>query len=226
MRAAWLALLAAACASQPTKKPWALVHAQDFATPASRDEFACSDPARWRWTDAGGRPSLELLGKSAYAPPFRSPTSLAILTAFEVADFDLECDVLQTGPEYAHRDLCLFFGWQSAERFYYVHLASAPDPNAHNVFVVDRAPRTNLAPVPEHGVDWGDGVWHHVRLQRRVATGEIAVYWDRGATPILVAHDARIDWGHVGFGSFDDSGRIAALRIWAPTARPRGLAAP
>ncbi|MCA8964638.1 MAG: hypothetical protein H6838_15270 [Planctomycetes bacterium] len=235
-RPAWLTpvlltalLLTAACASAggaPSGQRWPLVYSQDFATAKSRDDFACSDPTQWRWTDAQGRPSLELLGKSDYQPPFRAPTSQAILTRFEVADFDLECDVLQTGREYGHRDLCLFFGWQSAERFYYVHLATAPDPNAHNVFVVDRAARTNLSPVPARGVDWGDGQWHHLRLHRRASTGEIAVYWDRGEAPILVANDGRFDWGHIGLGSFDDSGRFANLRIWAPTTRPRGLGAP
>ncbi len=224
-------LLMAACASAPpdgapSGERWPLVYAQDFTTAASRDDFACSDPSQWRWTDADGRPSLELRGKSTYQPPFRAPTSQAILTRMQVADFDLECEVLQTGREYGHRDLCLFFGWQSAERFYYVHLATTPDPNAHNVFVVDRAPRTNLTPVATHGIDWGSGVWHHVRLQRRVVTGEIAVYWDHSPEPILIATDRRLDWGHVGLGSFDDSGRFAKLRIWAPTVLLRAMGVP
>lgn len=224
MIAALLATFAGSCtnptAHQSPARDWPLVYAQDFAAPASLNQFVCSDPARWRLSDAGGTPSLELLGKSSYRPAVRSPTSLAVLRDVEFADFDLQCDVLQTGPEYGHRDLCLFFGLQSAQRFYYVHLATTPDPNAHNVFVVDDAPRSNLADVPPRGIDWGDGEWHHVRIERRVAAGTIAVYWDGAAAPLLQATDTRHGWGRIGLGSFDDSGRFTNLRVWAPATRP------
>lgn len=246
MRARSLALLVAAgCAGAPTAAPtaspaaaptaapagsptgstaapgdWPIVYRQDFASPASLAEVVCSDPANWRWSDAAGRASLELLAGQHYAPPFRSPEHIALLGDIEVADFDLDADLLQTGRDYGHRDLCLFFGFQSPERFYYVHLAPAPDPHAHNVFRVDGAPRAALAPVPAHGVDWGRDEWHHVRIERRVGPGTIRVFWDGGAEPILTATCARFDRGRLGFGSFDDSGRFANVVVKAPAVRP------
>lgn len=222
-----LPLAAAACATAPAAPPasvaaWPVVYRQDFALPTSAADFVTSDTARWRWSDAGGRPSLELLGDSAYAPPFRSPTSIALVRDLEVADFDLDADLLQTGRDYGHRDLCVFFGFRSPVQFYYVHLAQAPDANAHNVFRVDGAPRTNLAAPALRGIDWGSRQWHHVHVERRVGPGTIRVFWDGGAEPILTATCARFDWGRVGFGSFDDSGCIAAVTVRAPAARPAG----
>jgi hypothetical protein len=33
--------------------------------------------------------------------------------------------------------------------------------------------------------------------------------------PIMTAQDKTFDWGLVGFGSFDDTGRVRAMRLWA-----------
>ncbi|HEX5054427.1 MAG TPA: hypothetical protein VFZ65_21795 [Planctomycetota bacterium] len=217
-RGAWcLCATAIAGCTAAHRATWPIVCEETFASASSLDRFAFSDAARWRWSPAG--PCLELLGDSHYAPPVRSPTSIALVRDLEVADFDLEVDVLQTGRDYGHRDLCLFFGFESPTRFYYVHLAQAPDANAHNVFVVQDAPRKNLAPVAAHGIQWGDHVWHHVRVERRTKPGTIRVFWDRQPEPILQATSTAFVWGRVGFGSFDDSGLLAGLRLWAPAAR-------
>ena len=215
-------LVLASCAGTPRRAPdpgpWPLVYAEDFATPGDLAGYTFSDPASWQWSDVHGRPSLTLRGGSRYEPRFRSPASIALVPDLEVADFDLEVDLLQTGRDYAHRDLCLFFGWQSPTRFYYVHVATTPDANAHNVFRVADAPRTNLAPVAAQGVDWGTD-WHHVRLERRAAAGTIRLFWDRSAEPILTAECTAFDWGRIGLVSFDDSGCMTSIRVWAPARR-------
>ena len=35
-------------------------------------------------------------------------------------------------------------------------------------------------------------------------------------TPVLSAKNETLNWGLVGFGSFDDTGRFANVKIWAP----------
>ena len=209
-------LLFAACAGTPPLAEEGLTYEQDFASPAVLGQLQVTDVEAWDWSDEGGINSLELLGASEYSPPHRSPTSIALVDELLFADFDLDVDLLQTGREYGHRDMCLFFGFESPSRFYYVHLASTPDPHAHNIFLVDDAPRVAIAPVGEKGIDWGDGVWHHVRIERRVESGTIRVFFDDLETPVLEAVDKTLSWGRVGFGSFDDSGRIAKLRVSAP----------
>ena len=181
----------------------------DFRAPASIESFDFSDPSAWRWNDS----SLELFGASDYTPEHRSPQGIALLRDVVAGDFVLEAELMQTGREYGHRDMCLFFCFESPERYYYVHLAPAPDENAHNAFLVDRAPRRNLAPVAAAGIDWGDDLWHRVRLVRERSTGRIEVYFDDMHTPVLVAQDKTLPAGRIGFGSFDDTGRVRRVRI-------------
>ncbi len=209
-----------ACASSP-----ALVLHQDFATPASLAMFQFSDEAAWchGLAEAGSDPVpqdgntsdsrayLSLHSNSDYKPPHRSPRSLAIVKNLELTDFIVEFEVAQTGRDYAHRDLCFFFGYKDPGHYYYVHLATTPDPRAHNVFLVDGAARKPLCPVPSEGVDWGpSGTWHTVRLTR--SAGHIQVYFDGLLTHEVV--DTTLPSGRIGFGSFDDTGRLRELSVW------------
>ena len=201
MRPQLAILVLAGCASAP--------YELGFENPESIEALDFSDPAAWRWSDG----SLELFAASDYEPPHRSPRNIALLREVVAGDFVLEAELMQTGREYGHRDMCLFFGFESPERYYYVHLASEPDQNAHNVFLVDRAPRRNLTPVAAQGIDWGENAWHRVRLVRMSATGRIEVYFDDMRAPVLVAHDTTLSTGRIGFGSFDDTGRVRRVRM-------------
>ena len=181
-----------------------------FAGPTSLTEFEFTDAEAWSLGHEGDRVTLDLTGPSDYAPPHRSPLSIALLPP-EVEGFVLDLQAQQTGREYGHRDLCLFFGYRSAAHFYYVHLASQPDERAHNLFLVDGADRRNLLEVQDQGVDWGQG-WHRLRLRYDARRGEVAVHMDDLETPLFRAAgiEAR---GRVGVGSFDDRGRFAAIEL-------------
>jgi len=202
---------------------YSLLYRQDFASPDALNDFTFSDPAAWRWSaEAGGRPgALELFQQSRYAPRVRSPVNIALITSLEFGDFVMEAELLQTGREYGHRDLCVFFGAKDPANFYYVHLATQADPNAHNIFLVNDAPRTNIATRTTAGVNWGTNVWHRVRLERTLADGAIRVFFDDLTQPIMVAADTHFDHGRIGFGSFDDTGKVANIRIWGPGLAPR-----
>ncbi|MCK5942005.1 MAG: hypothetical protein KAI24_08565 [Planctomycetes bacterium] len=221
MRRAMLAapLALAACTLADGTATWPIVYQQRCADAACLGDFVTTDASKWRMHAGEHAPALELVGRSDYRPPHRSPHSIALIEHVEVADFDLDVDLLQTGRNYGHRDLCLFFGLQSPARFYYVHLATTPDPNAHNVFVVADAPRRNLSAPPAEGIDWGRDEWHHVHVERRVAAGTIKVWWDDRPEPVLEASDRTFDWGRVGFGSFDDSGLVRNIVLRAPRYR-------
>jgi hypothetical protein len=65
------------------------------------------------------------------------------------------------------------------------------------------------------GVNWGLGVWHKVRLERKSSDGTIRVWFDDMSKPIMAASDQTFGAGFVGFGSFDDTGKVANIRIWA-----------
>lgn len=208
-------LVTLGCQAPPPAGPnvppgFVLHYRQGFDDPKSESDFACSDEAPWVWNRDG---SFDLVGESAYLPPHRSPRSLALLRHIEFGDFVMELDVLQSGREYGHRDLCLVFGFVDPANYYYVHLATTPDPNAHNVFLVDDAPRRPLAPVARQGVDWGRGQWHRVRLER--LRGRIRVFFDDFERPLFDLVDGTHGAGRIGFGSFDDTGRFDNLNVWA-----------
>jgi hypothetical protein len=144
--------------------------------------------------------------------------NIALVANKVFTDFVMEVDLVQTGREYGHRDMCLFFGVQNPTNFYYAHIATAADPNAHNIFVVTNAPRKNIARETTKGVNWGLSVWHKVRLERDTKSGTINVYFDDMSKPIMSAQDKSFAGGYIGFGSFDDTGMIDNIRIWGPDA--------
>lgn len=178
--------------------------------------FDLTDPAAF----AVEGDELHLVASADYEPPHRSPRAIALVDGTEYRSFTLDLEMMQTGREYGHRDLCLVFGFESAARYYYVHMATTPDANAHNVFLVDGAPRRNLLPAQERGVEWGQEEWHHVRLVRDVDAGTVRVYFDDMTEPVLQAEDTTIEWGRIGFGSFDDTGRFRRPVIRDAQSRP------
>ena len=193
-----------------------LFYEQKFDSGTALKDFLMTDPGAWKRTATNDVTALELIRQSKYAPAVRSPVNIALLRDKLLTDFVLEADLMQTGREYGHRDMCLFFGFQSPTNFYYAHIATAADEHAHNIFIVNGAPRTKIAKETTKGVNWGLGVWHHVRLERRSADGAILVYFDDMTKPIMMAEDKTFSSGYVGFGSFDDTGMVDNIRIWAP----------
>ncbi len=193
-----------------------LVYSQDFADASALDDFTFSDQRAWKYGKEEGRGYLDLVGGSKYKPKHRSPLNIALIDDLLLADFVLEAEAWQTGREYGHRDLSLFFGFEGPNRYYYAHLATEPDDRAHNIFLVDNADRAPLGAIPDEGVDWGKG-WKRVRVERR--DGSLRVYFDGEKAPTVSTDRDPLGWGRVGFGSFDDSGRFGKVRIWAPEKR-------
>ncbi len=189
---------------------WKLAYWQEFQSAQNLDDFEFSDGKVWSWTEADGG-ALEFVKGSTYKPPHRSPLNFALVNGVEAKEFILEAEVLQTGREYGHRDLCFFFAFESPSKFGYVHLASKPDAHAHNIFLVNEAPRKAQAPIGKKGISW-DGGYKTIRLQRLTADGEIDVFFD--GKKVMSADAAPYGKGRLGFGSFDDSGRMRSIRIW------------
>lgn len=179
---------------------------------ANMAALVCSDPAAWAAGHDGSGDYIELRTASDYSPPHRSLHSIALLAQHSLGSFELELDALSTGREYGHRDLCLVFGFQNPANYNYIHVAPAPDANAHNIFLVNDAPRRNLLEVQPKGFEWDDA-WHHLRLVRNVESGSIALYIDGSEEPIIQGVDKTFTSGFVGLGSFDDTGRFRNIEL-------------
>jgi hypothetical protein len=184
-----------------------LLYEQGFAKPGALKDFVFTDPAAWRLAKEKDKPALELHKQSAYKPEHRSPLNIALIADKVFGDFVLEVELLSTKKPYGHQDMCLFFGFTGPAQYYYNHIAVAADPNAHNVFIVNGAPRKNFAKETTKGITWGEREWHKIRAEM--------------SKPIMLAEDKTFLKGHIGFGSFDDVGMVTNIRIWGPGAETK-----
>jgi hypothetical protein len=169
--------------------------------------------------DDAGKGFLELkydrkTYKSTYTPKHRSPVHIALLKQTPLNDFVMDVELMSTTEPYDHQDMCLFFGFESPEKYFYVHIAKKADMNAHNVFIVNGADRKNIAKETTKGVEWKKDTWHTVRLVRQATTGLIEVYFDDMKKPIMKAEDKTFGEGFAGFGSFDDTGRFRSVTLY------------
>lgn len=196
-----------------------LVFADDFES-GRADRWEPTDPTAWRVVTEDGNRVYELFKKrSNFNPPVRSPFNRSLVKDVNVGSFILDVKLRSTHPDYAHRDLCLFFGYQDDSHLYYVHLGKKTDDHANQIFIVDGKPRTKISTKTTPGTNWDDA-WHHVRVVRDVQTGRIAVYFDDMKEPVMTATDRTFQWGRVGVGSFDDTGRFDEVRLYGRKVEP------
>jgi hypothetical protein len=205
-----------------TPANYKLVYEQKFEKESDLADFVFTDASAWRLTREGTNASLELFGKSKYEPKDRSPFNIALLTDKIFGDFVLEVDAASTIAPYPHQDMCLFFGFAATNKFYYTHIAMRADPvkkdsHAHDIFIVNDAPRLAIAADTTKGVEWGQNQWHKIRVERKTSAGSIKVYFDDMTKPIMTAVDKTFSKGWIGFGSFDDTGKFDNIKIWAPS---------
>jgi acetyl esterase/lipase len=185
---------------------------EDFDGDASR--WQPTDVAAWKVVKKEGRSFYSLIKKrSDYEPKVRSPYNYSLLKDVEVGDFVLDVDLKSTHEPYGHQDLCLFFGYQDASHFYYVHMGRKADAHANSIFLVDGKPRVSIAQERTEGTDWSRG-WHRARITRDISSGTIEVYFDDMQKPIMKTVDKTFIRGQIGIGSFDDTGNFDAIRLW------------
>lgn len=198
---------------EPEKPKFKTLYMNDFSEEEAIEDFVFTDKNAWRWAEVEGKNSLELHGRSKYSPPHRSPYNIALIGGKTFGDFDLELDMMQTGKEYGHRDLCIFFGFEDPANFYYVHIATKADAHAHSVFLVDDAARKSICDDRTEGADWGSKEWKKVRIERRIKEGTIKVFFDDMKKPIMVTKDTTHGQGMIGLGSFDDTGAVKLIKV-------------
>ena len=177
------------------------------------DRWEPTDVQAWKVVKTDKGQVYNQFKTSSYKPPHRSPLNISLTKDVIVTDFVLQARVQSTGKDNAHRDMCLFFGYQDPAHFYYVHIAKAADDHANQIFIVNGADRKKISTKSTKGTPWDDG-WHTVRIVRQTDSGLIEIYFDDMKTPIMTAQDKTFAWGRVGLGSFDDSGNWDDVRVW------------
>lgn len=213
----------AACLAAATGLAFSLAAAPGPATgeeaaPPQVRVLAAPTPHHWDpltdalWSFEGEEVVLTRAGTNP-GPP-RRPFEYAIVTKGpELTSVSVTADVRLDEPvSVSNRDVVIVWNYQSPTRFYYAHISQDNTIYAHNgIFVVDNADRRRIddqwngsvgAPPQVH-----DAEWHDVRVDYDADTGEIAVYVDDAAEPMMTATDTTFTGGRVGFGSFDNYGR-------------------
>ncbi|NRB48442.1 MAG: hypothetical protein HRU41_12270 [Saprospiraceae bacterium] len=201
---------------------YTLAYQQSFDKASTISDFEFSDTKFWQYSDEIKGGALECTGKSEYQPPVRSPHSVALISGQRFGSFVMEADLQQTGRVYNHQDMCVFFGFQDKSHFYYTHISKAMDDHANNVFVVDGTPRLKISTKTNDGQNWLPKKWHKIRLERDVESGSIRLFFDDMSNPVMEANDKRFGAGGIGFGSFDDSGKIDNIRIYTKVPAQKG----
>lgn len=196
------------------KAPGSLLFQADFED-GKMDRFEPTDASAWTVAEQDGNHFLSLTKKrSRFEPPVRSPYNRALVRDLEVGSFVMDVELQSTIPDYNHRDLCLFFGYQDDAHLYYVHLGKRTDDHANQIFIVNDQPRTKISTKTTEGIPWNDE-WHHARVVRDMETGRIEVFFDDMKTPVMTASDKTFARGRVGVGSFDDTGNFDQIRVFA-----------
>jgi glucose/arabinose dehydrogenase len=181
-------------------------------------DWAPVTPSKWQFP---GR-EVVLAEAGVARPGPRRPFEYAVLQkgpAFGSVRIDAEVR-LDTPVEITNRDVILVFGYQSDTRFYYAHLSTDNKIYPHNgIFAVDNADRLRIDDQWDEPRSVGalpaitDDRFHDVRVKHCADTGEIAVYVDGSDAPLMTAVDTTFKSGRVGFGSFDNVGRIRDLTV-------------
>ena len=182
---------------------WPIVFTDDFEQGLSR--WQSPDPSAFRITTEGGNHVLDQFRQSHVLTPVRSPFNRAVVRDVVVGSFQMDVKLKSTARDYPHRSLTLFFGYQDPAHLYYVHFGQQTDDHANQIFIVNDAPRVKISTRTTSGTPWNNE-WHHARIIRDVSTGTIDIYFDDLQTPVMTAVDKTFTWGHVGVGSFDDTG--------------------
>ncbi|MEM9367353.1 MAG: hypothetical protein AAGD07_15275 [Planctomycetota bacterium] len=178
-----------------------VVFEEDFES--GSDHWEMLDPDTWRLKERSDGHGIEITERgSAYKPPFRSPGHVALVKDLSVGNCEIRFRVRSTKDTGNHRDCCVFFGFQDAANFYYVHLGAKPDPHSGQIMIVNDAPRLAMT-TNERLTPWDDD-WHDVMVRRAVSTGLIEVYFDDMETPHMSVSDTTFGAGRLGIGSFDD----------------------
>ncbi|MFB0565612.1 MAG: beta-N-acetylhexosaminidase [Candidatus Aminicenantaceae bacterium] len=175
-----------------------------------------SIPEHWSVAEEEGTLAYQLISPGS-GGEVRAPASWSVLKDFDVTSFVFtgraKCKADATNK---HRDVVVIFHYQDPTHFYYVHFSAVSD-DVHNIIGLvngkDRV-KINHEPSGQSMARMNDLRFHDFKVTCDVETGDIKVYMDDMANPILTATDKTLRHGFVGVGSYDDTGSFDDIKLW------------
>jgi hypothetical protein len=173
------------------------------------DNLSMPYPSDWEVLTENG---LHYLHMKRSRPPGvpRRPLQFARLKNVRVGSFSLDANVRRQGGS-----MIIVFNYVDTLHFYYVHLSVNPGRQiaVHNgIFIVNGGPRRRIAGLDAPAA-LPDRSWHTVRIIRNVGSGSISIFVDHHAKPLFTTTDRTFTCGGIGFGSFDETGDFAKIRL-------------
>ena len=202
--------------SQNIPEGYILQYEQNFSKKNACNDFVFSSPESWSISSEKGNCFLSFADTDNYDPPFSSPRIIAVFGNLIFGDFILEADLMQTDKNQNGAGLCIFYGIKDSVRYYFANLGNN-DSIIQNLYLVNNNPAVAINTDLVRGISWGEQKWHKIRIERNIITRSTKVYFDNMQKPVLKAVDWTLVMGYIGFGSYNNSGRIDNIKIWSQT---------
>jgi hypothetical protein len=203
--------------SQQLPEGYILQYQQSFNGSKSLSDFRVENPEAWGIFNAGGNFYLHFKDLPHQGLPSMRPENIAFINNHIFGDFILEAQVMPVTDSNGFGEICLFVGLKDLSNYYCIQLADRCDSLHHGIYVVKKSVIRKLTGSDAHPVSWEPGKWQRIRVERNIVKRTILVYFGDANQPVLQCKDYELVMGSVGFGSFNGSGKIDNIRIWAPT---------
>ena len=179
----------------------------DNSEPVTEFEFF---PEATIWKQEGSQLTLPKQAKRK-KPKVRRPASYALIPG-EWTDFELTLEAKSLRPTtFKGRDICVIFGFQNDEEFYYAHLSNDSNAKVHNVMMLVGKEDRKTIQSPKKPTPTLEEEWHTFKIVRQ--GDSITVYADDMNSPLMTANDATYGSGRIAVGTFDDPAMFRNIYI-------------
>jgi len=173
------------------------------------DGWSPLTPSRWQVGNESG--SLRyFINTTNYEPPNGARLGeLAVLAGKAWDDFIFECHAKSADAAASNEgaDLCLAFGYQDFDSYYYVNFNSGA--GLTQLFRTHNGVNTVLATYNQSTFTDGDAAYHALRVER--SGSQLRAYFD--GLEVLSASDSFFGAGLVGLGSYNDAGYFDNIAV-------------
>jgi hypothetical protein len=208
--------LAVPAAADPSSRPDPCIGRTTVSHVMAERNWRALHPEKWQFP--GDQVILAERGTDP-GPPRRPFEYATLVTGPEFASVQIDAEVRIDEPVTRDdRDVIIIWGFRSDTEFYYAHFSQNNTIYPHNgIFVVNDVDRLRIDDQWNGSVgappSITDTAFHKVRVTHCLATGRISVYVDDLVHPRMTATDRTFGSGRIGFGSFDNFGRMRNLTV-------------
>jgi hypothetical protein len=150
---------------------------------------------------------------------FRNPLEVALLESVWMTDCTIEATLEAGASKREGQELCVLFGYQDTENYYFVHLGNMAAGHVNQLYCVQEGVPRLVTVKFAVNTTWLPHTEHGLRVERTVRDGLIRIYFDDFTTPVLEAMDSSLTQGQSGLGTFGTDLKLSNVKIKGVRAR-------